>query len=149
MMRVGRILLAIPALAIAHEFTFVVGSPVASQDFHFKTAAFVFRTEGCSAAEKPKISATAEGINHNERQSIPLKVITGSKPDIYAVFQSWPKEGDWVVDLEGTCGSLNAGALVPIGPNGFIRESARFFSHPATTDEINASLKAMNRGSAK
>ncbi len=148
-MRLGRILLAIPALAIAHEFTFVVGNPVASQDFHFKTAAFVFRTEGCSGADKPKLSATAEGITHNERRSVPLKVVTGSKPDIYAVFQDWPKEGSWLVNLEGACGSSNASALVPIGPNGFIRESAKFFAHPATSDEINNSLKDMNRGNGK
>lgn len=142
-MRVGLFGLVMPALAIAEGFTFVVGSPVASQDFHFKAATFVFRTEGCNGVVKPKISATAEGINNNQRRSIALKVVAGSKPGVYAVFQSWPKEGEWVVNLEGSCGNASAGALVPIGPNGFVRESAKFFSHPATNAEIDASLKAL------
>lgn len=48
-------------LASAEGFTFVIGSPVASQQFQFKAAAFIFRTEGCDSGA-PRISATAEGI---------------------------------------------------------------------------------------
>ncbi len=147
MTRLG-VWLFIPALLIAQGFTFQVGSPVASQDFHFKTAAFVFRTQGCSGA-KPKLSATAEGIDNHERRSIPLKVMEASKPGVYAVFQTWPKEGHWLVNLEGTCDSSRAGAILPIGPNGFIRESARFFPRPASKDEIETSLKATSQGGNK
>lgn len=147
MTRLGIILLVIPGLAIAQAFTFVVGSPVASQDFHFKTAAFVFRTQGCPA--KPKLSATAEGIYNNQRQSVALKVMEGSKPGVYAVFRAWPSEGHWVVNLEGTCESSSAGAVLPIGLHGFIRESSKFFSHPASKNEIEASLKALSQGGNK
>jgi hypothetical protein len=147
MKRVAILSLAIPALAIAQGFTFVVGNPVASRDFHFKTAAFVFRTEGCKS--KPKLSASAEGIKNNERQSIELKVMEGSKPGIYGVYRTWPAEGHWVVNLEGTCDNSSAGAILPIGPHGFIRESSKFFSHPATKSEIDASLKAVSQGGSK
>ncbi len=147
MTRLGIGSLVIPALAIAQGFTFTVGRPVASQDFHFKTAAFVFRTQGCAA--KPKLSATAEGINDNARQSIALKVIEGSKPGVYAVFRTWPTEGHWIVNLEGACDSSSAGAILPIGPNGFIRESSRFYSRAATKNEIAASLKALTQGGDK
>jgi hypothetical protein len=147
MTRLSIVSLAIPALAIAQGFTFVVGNPVASQDFHFKTAAFVFRTENC--ASKPKLSASAEGMNHNERHSVALKVMEGSKPGVYAVYRTWPAEGHWVVNLEGTCDSSSAAAIVPIGPNGFIRESAKFFSHPAPKNEIEASLKTLSQGGAR
>jgi len=139
-MRFGMFLLVSAALAMAQDFAFQVASPVASQDFHFKAATFVFRTTGCSSAEVPKISASAEGVNNHQRQSVPLKVVEGSKPGVYAVFQSWPRDGQWLVDLGGTCGSATAGALIPIGRNEFNRESAKFFSHRPTNSEIQASL---------
>lgn len=144
--------LALAALALAtltawaHPgiFAFTIGNPVASQDFHFKTAAFVFRTESCADPAKAQISATAEGVVKGARRSVTLKVMPAStKPGVYAVNQSWPAEGDWVVSLRGTCGSASAGAIVPMGPKGFIRESLEFFARPATDAEIDASLKAL------
>lgn len=136
------------ALAEAEGFTFVIGSPVASQQFQFKAATFVFRTQGCDSAT-PQISATAEGIVKGERKSVELKVAPGAKPGIYAVFQSWAPEGQWLVNLKGVCGNLSAGAIVPIGPKGFIRESSKFFPRPATDTEIETSLKAITPGGKK
>jgi hypothetical protein len=133
--------MAVPVFAMSPGFSFVVGNPVASQDFHFKTAAFVFRTEGCTSPATPQISASAEGIIAGQRRSITLKVISGTKPGVYAVTQRWPTEGQWVVNLKGTCANARAGALVAVGPNGFIRESTKFFSHAPTDSEIETSLK--------
>ncbi|HYW44286.1 MAG TPA: hypothetical protein VE959_15600 [Bryobacteraceae bacterium] len=149
MLRLGSATLALAMLAMAQGFTFTVGSPVASQDFHFKMAAFVFRTEGCSEPAKPEISATAEGIVKGERRSAVLKVMPGTKPGVYAVYQSWPAEGQWVVNLKGTCANLSAGAIVPLGPKGMVRESSRFFPRPATDSEIETSLKALTQGGNK
>jgi hypothetical protein len=108
-----------------------------------KTAAFVFRTEGCAEPAKPEIVAVAEGIVKGARRSMVLKVAAGSKPNVYAVFQQWREEGDWVVNLKGRCANATAGAIVPIGPKGFIRESSKFFPRPATDAEVEASLKAL------
>lgn len=150
MVRFGMLALLIaPALALAHPFVFVIGSPVASQDFHFKTAPFVFRTQGCTETAQPKISAAAEGMINGERRSVPLKVVKGTKPGVYGVFREWPAGGVWIVNLEGTCGSANASALVPVGSNGFIRESTKLLAHPATDAEIEASLKAVAEGGSK
>jgi len=139
---------AILMLAQAEGFTFVIGNPVASQQFQFKAASFVFRTEGCDSGA-PQISATAEGVVKGERKSVELKVAPGAKPGIYAVFQSWPPEGQWLVNLKGTCGNLSAGAIVPIGPKGFIRESSKFFQRSVTDSEIETSLKALIPGGRK
>ena len=140
-------------LAFAEGFTFSIGSPVAAQDFRAKAAAFVFRTQGCAEPAKSQISATAEGLVKGVRRSVALKVQTMSKPGVYAVYQNWPAEGDWVVNLKGTCDDANAGAIVPIGPKGFVRESAKFFPRPATDAEIETSLKALaeseNKGENK
>ena len=141
------VIVAMMAAALAHAsgFTFTLGSPVAAQDYRAKTAAFVFRTQGCDDPAKAQISATAEGVLKGARRSAALKVMPMQASGVYAVYQSWPGEGAWVVNLRGTCGDANAGAIVPIGPKGFIRESAKFFSRPATDTEIETSLKALTQ----
>lgn len=136
-------------LVLAEGFTFAIGSPVAAQDFRAKTAAFVFRTQGCPEPGASQISGTAEGVVKGARQSVVLKVVMMSKPGVYAIYQNWPSEGDWVVDLMGTCGTEKAGAIVPVGPKGFIRESSKFFARPATSTEINDSLSAFTPGVSK
>src|SRR5579862_5479206 len=123
MFRLGVAVCAVASLALAEGFTFTIASPVASQDFRSKTAAFVFRTEGCADPAKSQISGTAEGIVKGARRSVPLKVDAMSRPGVYAVYQNWSAEGEWVVNLKGTCANENAGAVIPIGPKGFIRES--------------------------
>jgi hypothetical protein len=139
---------AAAALAFADGFTFRIGSPVAAGDFQVKTAAFVFRTEGCGDA-KAQLTASAEGLVKGARQSVALKVMPSSKPGIYAVYRTWPPEGEWVVHLKGVCAGAGAGALIPIGPKGFIRESAKFYARPATDAEIETSLKALTQGGNK
>ena len=137
------------AVALAQGFSFTIGSPVASQDFRSKGATFVFRTDGCADPAKSHISGTAEGFVKGARQSVPLKVMTTARPGVYAVYQTWPAGGQWVVNLKGTCNDANAGAIIPIGSNGFIRESSKFFARPATDAEIEASLKALTQGENK
>src|SRR4029077_5989591 len=149
MLRLGIAVCAVGALALAEGFTFTIGSPVASQDFQAKAAAFVFRTEGCAEPAKSQIGGTAEGLVKGGRRSLVLKVVAMSKPGVYAVYQNWPAEGEWVVNLKGTCVDASAGAIVPIGPKGFIRESSKFFPLPATNAEIETSLKAITKGEGK
>jgi hypothetical protein len=149
MFRLGIAFFAMAALALADGFTFTLGSPVAAEDFRAKVATFVFRTEGCADPAKSQISGTAEGMVKGARRSVALKVASMSKPGVYAVYQTWPAEGEWVVNLRGTCAQANAGAIVPIGPNGFIRESSKFFPRPATGAEIETSLKALTQGGNK
>lgn len=136
-------------LALPGGFTFNIGSPVAAQDFVAKSAAFAFRTEGCAEPAKAQIGGTAEGLVKGDRKSVALKIGAMSKPGVYAVFQNWPAEGAWVVNLRGTCAGENAGAIVPVGPKGFMRESAKFFPRAATGEEIDAALKAMPQGGGK
>src|SRR5437879_2915320 len=127
MFRLGIAACAVASLALAEGFTFTIASSVASQDFRSKSAAFVFRTEGCADPAKSQISGTAEGMVKGSRRSVSLKVEAMSKPGVYAVYQNWPAEGAWLVSLKGTCAEANAGAVIPIGPKGFIRESSKFF----------------------
>ena len=149
MLRLGIAVCAVGALALAEGFTFTIGNPVASQDFQAKGAAFVFRTEGCAEPAKSQIAGSAEGMVKEARRSVALKVIATSKPGVYAVYQNWPSEGHWVVNLKGTCAGSSAGAIIPIGPKGFVRESSKFFPRPATGAEIDTSLKTLTQGGDK
>lgn len=149
MLRLGIAACAAAALALAEGFTFSVGSPVASQDYRAKGAAFVFRTQGCAEPAKPQITGIAEGLVKGARQSVPLKVMAMAKAGVYAVYQNWPAEGAWVINLKGTCADANAGAVIPIGPKGFIRESAKFFPRAVTNAEIEGSLKEIAKGESK
>jgi hypothetical protein len=149
MFRLVIVACAAAGLALAEGFSFTIGSPVASQDFRAKTAAFVFRAEGCAEPAKVQVSGTAEGVVKGARQSLSLKLRALSKPGVYAVDQNWPAEGAWVVNLRGSCDGSEAGALVPIGAKGFLRESAQFLPRPATEGEIAASLKALTEGGRK
>jgi hypothetical protein len=144
--RLGLIALVMAAPALADGFTITLGSPVASQDYRSKTAAFVFRTEGCANPAKAQFSGTAEGLAQGTRRSLPLKVTAMDRPGVYAVFQTWPAEGEWVVNLRGSCAAENAGVLVAIGPRGFIRDSAKFFRRPATSEEVEMFLKGLEKG---
>ena len=149
MLRLGITAFTVAALALAAGFTFTIGNPVASQDYQAKAAAFVFRTEGCAEPAKAQISGTAEGLVKGARRSFALKVAAMTRSGVYAVYQNWPAEGEWVVNLKGTCADASAGAIVPIGPKGFIRESSKFFSRPATNAEIETSVKALSTGGNK
>jgi hypothetical protein len=135
--------------ARADGFTFAIGNPVAAQEVQAKTAAFVFHTQGCAESAKSQVTATAEGIVRGARRSVSLNVAAMQKPGVYAIFQTWGNEGRWVVVLKGVCEEKTAGAIVPIGPKGFIRESSKFFAQPATGAEVDASLKSLAEGESK
>jgi hypothetical protein len=141
--------LGVAALAFAQTFTFTIGSPVASLDGRSKLAAFVFRTEGCADPAKAQVDGTAEGLVEGARKSVALKLTAMSTPGVYAVYPTWPADGDWVVSLHGTCAGGSAGALIPIGPGGFIRAASKFFPRPATSPELDAALQALSQGRKK
>src|SRR5260370_34195130 len=102
MLRLGIAVCAVGALALAEGFTFTIGSPVASQDFQAKGAAFVFRTEGCAEPAKSQIGGTAEGLVKRARRPLAPQGIATSKPGVYALKQSWPPEGGSVVAAQQT-----------------------------------------------
>jgi hypothetical protein len=148
MFRLNVIFFGLATIALAEGFTLSIGNAVASQDFRFKTAAFALRTESCADPAKAQISGTAEGLVNGSRRSIALRV-TQAKPGVYAVDQNWPPDGAWVVSLRGTCAGESAGAIVPFGSQGILRESAKFFPRPPTAAEIEASLKSLAQGGNK
>ena len=61
------------------------------------------------------------------RTSAPVTLEPAAMPGVYVVSQNWPKGDARAVRLVATCGKAKAGAIVPIGPQGFLRESTKVF----------------------
>lgn len=138
------LILACAQALLAEEFSLTIGSPVAAGGFQAKAAVFAIRSRGCSEPGKPELTGTVEGLVDNKRRTVPLlHVIAMPTPGVYAVTREWPPEGVWVVNLTGRCDQAAAGALVPIGPKGFLRDSSKFFPRPAAKEEIEASLQSL------
>jgi len=132
--------LAFAHLAMGGGFFLTIGNPVAANDPQAKKAVMVVRPDGCHEPAKAQLSGVAEGIVNGARRSVPLKLAALSKPGTYAVYREWPAEGVWVVNLTGKYLGGTTTAIVPMGPNGFQRESAKFLSRPATAADIEAAL---------
>jgi hypothetical protein len=140
-------LVAFAGLVMSHvqaeEFSIQVGSPVATQSYSAKSAAFAFRTRGCADPSSVEAGGTAEGLVGGKRQTIRLAKVSSPSAGTFAVFREWPNEGVWVANITARCAGATAGALVAVGPNGFLRESSKFFARPATGAEVEALLKTL------
>jgi hypothetical protein len=130
----------------AEEFSIQVGSPVATQSYSAKSAAFAFRTRGCADPSSVEAGGTAEGFVSGKRQTIRLAKMSSPSAGTFAVFREWPSEGVWVANITARCSGATAGALVAVGPNGFLRESSKFFPRAATGKEVDALLKTLGEG---
>jgi hypothetical protein len=143
------------ASAIAADFGLSIGSPVAAtvpgaatspSPIKKTDAAFAVRAENCAATSKLHLAGTAEGMVNGTRRSVPVNLFAGSAPGAYVVSRDWPAQGRWVVSISAFCGDLKAGALVPIGPGGYIREAAKLLSRSPKEEEIQKALKELDAG---
>jgi hypothetical protein len=135
-------LLILAGLAGAEEFSIVIGSPVAARSSLAKHAFMAIRTKGCDDLSKLTVAGKAEGLVNGARRSMPLtKIAPMSAPGVYAVYPEWTGEGAWLLSLTAHCGVASAYALVPVGPQGFSRESSKFLTRPPAEPEIEAILK--------
>ena len=137
------LILACAQAALAEQFSLEIGNPVAAGNFRAKMAVLAVRAKGCAQPAKVELNGAAEGLIEAGRQTVPLLRVTAMPtPGVYAVPHEWPREGAWVVNLTARCGEAVAGALVPIGPKGFLRESSKFFDRPAAKEEIEAAVQS-------
>jgi len=110
--------LALAGQLLAGGFYLQVGTPEASAEARKLNAVVTVRSVGCVQPEATKISASAIGTVRGERREIALKLDALPTPGMFALSQQWPKEGRWVIRLEGTNGSRFASSLVSAGPEG-------------------------------
>ncbi len=140
-------MLAACSLLHAADFSLTIGSPVAAGLVKkVKDSGFAVRLEQCESIAKSQITGTAEGIVNGARKSVPVQLVSTASPNVFVLPATWTDEGAWVVSLKATCADAKAGAIVPIGRGGFIRESTKVFPRFATAAEVEAALKALTGG---
>lgn len=132
--------LSLPALA--GGFYIELGTPSASKDGLAKDAFVVARLTGCHQPERGTLTATAEGIVNGKRQTITAKVTPLSTPGMFAVAQTWPTEGTWMLHLAATHPEWNVATstLVKVDAKSFVRASAKMANRSATKSEIESFL---------
>jgi hypothetical protein len=109
-----------------------------------KDALFAVRLEQCPTLDRAQIAGVAKGIFGGVKKSATVIFLTAGSPGVYVATPGWSQnEGLWVVAVSATCGTAKAGALVPIGPRGFLRENIQLLPRAATKAEIDAALKAL------
>jgi hypothetical protein len=139
----------LPAAATAAGFTLSIGPPVAagtgSKVVKSKGAAFAVRLEECEALDTAQLSGAAEGIVDGARTSAAVTITATGSPGVYVVSPSNDSQGVWVVNVTATCGRARAGAIVPMGPQGFLRDGTKVLPRAATKTEIDSALKALER----
>ena len=130
----------------AADFSLGIGNPIAAKGPNVsKTAGLAVRLENCADLSNSSVSGSAEGFVDGERKSVALQMIVAS-PGVYAVNESWPQGGAWVVKLAATCGGAKAGAIVPFRGAAFLREAVKLFPRFATAAEVELSLKELAGG---
>jgi hypothetical protein len=123
-----------------------IGPPVAAgwgeKAAKTKAAVFAVRLEDCQEPLKAQIAAAAEGLVNGVRTSAPAAILTAGAPGVYVVSRAWEQEGVWVVSLKATCGVANAGAIVPISGQSFVRESIQFFPRAPSPAQVDTALRS-------
>ena len=125
----------------AAEFSLTIGNPIAANVPRMKTAGLAVRLENCADLSKSTLTGTGEGSAAGVRKSVPLQIMAGALPGVYAIGLGAPLEGLWLAILRATCGNARAGAIVPFRGVVFARQSVKVLPRFATGAEIEASLK--------
>jgi nitrogen fixation protein FixH len=132
------------SLTIGNAFAALVPGNGSTPVVKKSAASFAVRLQDCPTVDQAKITGLMEGLVAGARASAPVN-IQSAAPGIYLVSPaSNEQQGVWVVSLSATCGSAKAGALVPIGPHGFLREQAKLLQRTPTKAEIDAALKELS-----
>jgi len=143
-----RTLLTMTAAAImaagtlmAGGFWLQLGNPEASAEARKANAVVTIIAAGCSDPAKAEVTATAIGMVDGKRKEIPLAVTKLSKPGMFAISQQWPKEGKWVIQMEGRGDGRITSTLMTAGPQGVDRLHAKSEMRAFAPKEVESLLQ--------
>jgi hypothetical protein len=97
------------------------------------------------------MTGTAEGIVNGARQSVKLDFSETSREGVYALKQTWPKEGTWTLVITANSGPEGgATAVVDLGPDGAVaavrvptmQRAGWTVPAPVSISDIDAALRA-------
>lgn len=116
-------LLALPAVAVAGPPWVSIELPANPLDRTTRGAYLLVHSFHHERAITMNIVGRAEGLVNGKRTSLPLRFRETARGAVFALDQSWPKEGAWllVIMTGAVNGKGGATALVGIGPDGEVR----------------------------
>ena len=126
---------------MAGGFWLQLGNPEASAEARKANAVVTIMAAGCSDPAKAEVKATAVGMVNGQRKSIPVEVTKLSHPGMFAIAQQWPKEGKWVIQLEGRSEGRVTSTLVTAGPDGVDRLHAKSEMRAFAPKEVESLLQ--------
>jgi hypothetical protein len=143
-----RTLLTLTAAAImaagslmAGGFWLQLGNPEASTEAQKVNAVVTVIAAGCADPGKAQVTATAVGMVDGKRKTIPLEITKLSKPGMFAIAQQWPKEGKWVIQMEGRSDGRVTTTLVTASPQGVDRLHAKSEMRAFAPKEVESLLQ--------
>lgn len=77
----------------AADFSLTIGNPIAANIPRMKTAGLAVRLENCADLSKSSLTGTGEGFSAGARKSVPLQIVAGAAPGVYAVGLGEPLDG--------------------------------------------------------
>ena len=126
---------------MAGGFWLQLGNPEANAEARQAHAVLTIQAAGCHDPASAKVTATAVGVVHGERRTIPLNLTPLARPGFYALAQQWPKEGKWVLHLEAHSDSAVTSTLVTAGPEGIDRLHAKSEMRAFAGGDVDAMLR--------
>ena len=97
------------------------------------------------------VTGTAEGIVKGERRTIKLEFAETGREGVYALRQTWPKEGTWTLVIKANQGPDDAAtAVVDLGPDGAVaavrvptmRRGRWTVPAPVSLSDVDAALRS-------
>jgi hypothetical protein len=133
--------LALAGQLFAGGFWLQLGNPEANDAARKNNAVLLVKAVGCHDTAGAQVTANAIGVVDGHRRSIALKVEPLSEPGTFIITRQWPAEGRWVIQLIGKNGEQFTNTLVPVGPDGADRLSAKLDMKAFAPDEIDRMLR--------
>jgi hypothetical protein len=139
-MRKTMLLAVLAAPLFAGGFFLQMGNPEANPEARKMHAVLVIQATGCHDPAAAELTATAVGVVKGERRTIPLELKKLSEPGTFALAQQWPREGKWVLRIEGHNGGVFTNALVAAGPEGIDRLHPKLAMKPFSRADVESML---------
>jgi hypothetical protein len=133
--------LALAGNLAAGGFWLQAGNPEASTEAQKAGAVVTVKVAGCHDPALAKVTATAIGIVNGERRTVKLELAKLSAPGMYGIAQQWPKEGKWVIQLEGRADGMFTNTLIAAGPQGVDHLHAKNEMRPFAAKDVESMLR--------
>jgi hypothetical protein len=134
------LMIALAGVGYGGGYWLEFAQPSASNDPSAHGAVALVRALGCGEPSKSTVTASAEGLVGGHRKSVPLQVIALATPGMYAIKGDIPKEGSWVLSVDGKYQTAETASLAVLTAQGIDRSSVKQMRGKSAAADIDALL---------